>query len=205
MELRASSSRVAVTVMPSHGSMTGGGGGVCAAAGATATTRPETNARLPTCRRMASPYDPLSEKHRYNITSCPVNPDAPIAAAVLLQDGDACLGQQIVLCSDAAAHANGADNLTANHQRIAAARGDHVTERRQIVEARTLADQVFKSQRRAAIARRRACLVLGNRDRRILAIVHFLEIDQVAGWPDDGDAGAVPFPLRCLGGSTCGG
>src|SRR5260370_365716 len=66
----------------------GGGGGVCAAAGAAATTRPETNARLPTCRRMASPYDPLSKKHRYNITSCPVNPAAPIVAAVLLQGGD---------------------------------------------------------------------------------------------------------------------
>ncbi len=45
MELRASSSRVAVTVMPSDGSVSGGCGSVCAAAGAPAATRPETNAR----------------------------------------------------------------------------------------------------------------------------------------------------------------
>ena len=145
MELRASSSRVAVTVMPSDGSITGGGGGVCAAAGATAAIRLETNARLPIRRRMASPYAPPPEKHCYNITSCPVNPDAPIVAAILLQGGDAGLGQQIVLCSGAAAHANGADDLAADHQGIAAARGDHVVERRQIVEVRTLADQVSKA------------------------------------------------------------
>src|SRR5580692_4065522 len=130
--------------MPSDGSTTGvvGAGGVCAAAGATAAIRPETNVKLPTRRRMASPHDPPSQRCRYNITFRAVNPDSPIAMArsphgaiqeyfkrrrscpaplVLLQGGDACLGQQIVLRSGATAHANGADDLAADHQGIAAA------------------------------------------------------------------------------------
>src|SRR5882757_9910386 len=166
MELRASSSRVAVTVMPSAGSANGGSGcgcgGVCAAAGATAATRPETNARLPTRRRMASPHDPPSKRHRYNITIRRSTPMRPSPRAVrngvravrfrrasrgaspawrlfvrLLQGGDACLGNQVVLRAGAAAQADGADYLAADHLGIAAARGDHVVERRQIVEVRT--------------------------------------------------------------------
>jgi hypothetical protein len=81
------------------------------------------------------------------------------AQHALLQGGDACLGQRIVLCAGAAAHADGPDDLAAHHQGIAAARGDHVVERRQILEVRALADQVLERERRAAIARRRARLV----------------------------------------------
>src|ERR1700680_4538556 len=64
--------------------------------------------------------------------------------------------QHIVLRAGAAADPDGADHLAVDDQHIAAARRDHVIERREVSEVRPLADQRFEHQRRTAVAGRRA-------------------------------------------------
>src|ERR1700744_292801 len=98
----------------------------------------------------------------------------------LLEAGDARLRDRIVLRAGATAHADRADDVAVDDQRIAAARGDHVVEGREVVEERTLADQPLEHHCRTAIAGGGARLVLRDRDRGELAIVVALEIDELA-------------------------
>src|SRR5882672_1413906 len=87
-------------------------------------------------------------------------PFSPIFPDLLLHCPGAALRDHIVLRAGAAGHADGTDDLPVYDDGIAAARGYHVIERRQVVEEGTLAEQAFEHHRRAPIASGRAGLVL---------------------------------------------
>src|SRR5262245_19091717 len=121
------------------------------------------------------------------------------AEGLLLETRDAGLRDHVVLRTGTAAHADRADDLAVDHQRVAAARGHDVIERRQIIEERPLADQPFEHHGRPPIAGSGARLVLRNRDRGVLTPVVALEIDKLAMRIDDHYAHALPVALVELG------
>src|SRR5262249_31711134 len=116
-------------------------------------------------------------------------------AAALFHGSYAGHRDHVILRSRAAANSNRADDLAIDHERIPAARHDHIVQRRQIGEEIAFPEQTLEHHCRSAITRRSPRLVLRYRYGSKLAAVRLLEIHKISGWCDDSDAQALPIAL----------
>src|SRR3954453_9384371 len=105
----------------------------------------------------------------------------------LFQRIHACRTDLQVLRSEPAAAADRTDELASDHERYPALRPDHAIERELINEFRALAEVFLEHFGRPAEGGGGACLVLRDRNRGVLRVVHLGKIDEVARRADDGN------------------